>query len=231
MKQPWSATERDLVLELYPDMPTKDLAALLARSVGSVYQYAKAQGLKKSKAFFSSDLATRIKRGKLHPAMLATQFGKGAEPWNKGLKGSTGMHQNSKKTQFKAGRMPWENRSYQPIGSMQVRSDGYLYQKVNDNLGVDAKRRWTAYHRIVWEKSHGQIPNGHIIVFKAGEKTIEAEKITPEILECISRKDHANRNHPRNKCPELGRLVQLKGAINRQVNRINRENNHDSTTH
>jgi hypothetical protein len=51
---------------------------------------------------------------------------------------------------------------------------------------------------------------------------VEAD-ITADKLECISRAQHAHRNHPRNKSPELAKLAQLKGAITRQVNRINRE--------
>ncbi len=38
-----------------------------------------------------------------------------------------------------------------------------------------------------------------------------------------SRAEIARRNHPMNKSLELARLVQLKGAITRQVNRIARE--------
>jgi hypothetical protein len=52
--------------------------------------------------------------------------------------------------------------------------------------------------------------------------TVEAE-VTAERLECISKADNLQRNHPRTKHPELARLVQLKGAITRQVNRITRE--------
>jgi hypothetical protein len=54
------------------------------------------------------------------------------------------------------------------------------------------------------------------------------ELITPDAVEAITRGENARgenarRNHPKNKSPELARLYQLKGAITRQVNRINKE--------
>jgi hypothetical protein len=84
-------------------------------------------------------------------------------------------------------------------------------------------RRWKAVHRLVWEAANGPIPAGHIVVFKPGTKTVAEAEITADKLECITRTENLRRNHPRNKSPELGRLVQLKGAITRQVNRIARE--------
>jgi hypothetical protein len=61
------------------------------------------------------------------------------------------------------------------------------------------------------------------VLFKPGMKTTVAEEITAERLECISRADNGRRNHPANRDPELFKLIQLKGAISRQVNRISRE--------
>ncbi|KYZ79032.1 hypothetical protein PTBPS01_03975 [Burkholderia pseudomallei] len=53
--------------------------------------------------------------------------------------------------------------------------------------------------------------------------TNKLEEITLDRVECISMAENARRNHPRSKSPELAKLVQLKGAITRQVNRIARE--------
>jgi hypothetical protein len=78
-------------------------------------------------------------------------------------------------------------------------------------------------HRLVWEAAHGPIPKGQSCASSEGMKTAVLEEITADRLECITRAEHAKRNHPRSHDPELGRLVQLKGAITRQVNRITRE--------
>jgi hypothetical protein len=83
--------------------------------------------------------------------------------------------------------------------------------------------RWHPVHRLVWEAAHGPVPKGSICVFKPGRRTTVLEEITLDRIEIITRAQNAARNHPRARSPELARLVQLKGAITRQVNRITRE--------
>jgi hypothetical protein len=154
--------------------------------------------------------------------MVATQFQPGAVPWNKGVPGSTGHHENTRATQFKA-RRPEDARNYLPIGSLRVTRDGLLERKMTDNREIVPARRWAAVHRLVWEAANGPVPEGHIIVFRPGQRTTQEAEITIGRLECISRAENARRNHPARKSPELAKLVQLKGAITRQVNRIAKE--------
>jgi hypothetical protein len=78
-------------------------------------------------------------------------------------------------------------------------------------------------HRLVWEDANGPVPEGHIIVFRPGQRTTQETEITIDRIECISRADNARRNHPARKSHELAKLVQLKDAITRQVNRIAKE--------
>ena len=119
-----------------------------------------------------------------------------------------------------------------PIGSYRVMTEKngrqHLEQKVSEEKGPSHKR-WTPVTRLVWEVANGPVQAGHIVVFKPGLNTIDAYLITLDRVELITRAQHAQRNHPRNKSPELGKLYQLKGAITRQVNRINREHNEKST--
>lgn len=211
----WTEAEVALLRDLYPDIPAAELAALLDRPAGQVHQAAARHGLSKSAAFLAGDRSGRIQRARTDPRMLATQFRPGMTPWNKGLKG---LQIGGLATRFKPGHLP---RNWVPIGSYRLNADGYLDQKITDE--GRGPRDWEAVHRLVWIAAHGPIPPGHIVRFKAGRKTTVLEQITLEALECISRAEHARRNHPRNKSPELARLVQLKGAITRQVNRINRE--------
>ena len=77
---------------------------------------------------------------------------------------------------------------------------------------------------LVWQAAHGPVPKGHIVVFKPGRRSAELSRIILDAVECISRAEHARRNHPRSKSPELGRLVQLRGAITRQINKRSRDN-------
>ena len=75
---------------------------------------------------------------------------------------------------------------------------------------------------LVWCEANGPLPPKHIVVFKPGQRTLELTEITLNKLECITRRENARRNHPINSNPALAKLIQLKGAITRQVNRINR---------
>lgn len=222
-RQPWTPAELAVLRQFYPDLRCADVAQVLGRPVGSVYQMAAKLGLSKSEAFNQSDASGRTRRGKTNPAMVATQFKPGLEPWNKGKKGSVGHHPNCRAHQFKKGRPAHESRNYQPIGSLRINADGHLERKVTDDPALVPVRRWAPVYRLVWEAAHGPIPDGHIVVFKPGQKTAVLEEITIDRLECITRAENARRNHPANKSPELFKLYQLKGVITRQVNRIVKE--------
>lgn len=219
----WSPEEVEMLKREYPDRQTAELAAELGCSVERVYAKAADLGLHKSDAFMESDRSGRVQRGKQHPNMKATQFKPGHEPWTKGTKGIAGLHPNSRATQFKKGSMSGAaQKKYVPIGTERLSKDGYLERKVNDDHPVPA-RRWVGVHRLVWEAAHGPIPPGHVVCFLPGRRTADRDKITLDALELVSRAELAQRNHPRSRDPELAKLVQLKGAITRQVNRIARE--------
>lgn len=219
-KRPWEPHEVLVIQDLYADVPTGDIAALLERTSSCVYQRAYQMGLKKSDAFLQSPHCRRL-NGVIG---TNTRFHKGLVPWNSGTKGVSDTHPNSRATQFKKGdRLGAAQHNYVPIGTLRVCADGYLERKVTDDPELLPVRRWVAVHRLVWEAANGPIPAGHVVTFKPGMKTAKLEEITTERLECISRGLLATRNHPRGKSPELAKLVQLKGAITRQVKRIHRE--------
>ena len=221
-RQEWTAAQLHTLRALYPDHSAASVAQAIGRPVASVYNKAFTLGLRKSPGFLSSQASGRIQSDKQHPAMVASRFKAGMTPWNKGRKGIS--YEGSKATQFKKGEMSGAaQHNYVPIGSVRICADGYLERKVSDDQDVYPARRWVAVHRLVWQEAHGPIPKGHIVRFRPGQKTAKLEEITVDRLECITRGQNAIRNHPRNRDPELGRLVQLKGAITRQVNRITRE--------
>lgn len=198
---------------MYPECHTADVAALLGRTASQCYQAAAKHGLRKSAEYLASDAACRIRRGHENEAMKASRFKPGHGTWNKGLRGVNG-HSSAR---FKPGQMP---QTWRPVGSIRIERDGPKV-KVSDTR--NKVRDWRYVHHIVWERENGPIPAGMVISFKPGMKTNDPEQITADRLECIDRAELARRNHPRNRCPELGRLIQLKGAIARQVNRIARE--------
>lgn len=220
MRRPWTKMDLAVLREFYADSRTVDVAAALGRPTNSVYNKALAMGLKKSAEYLASPAAGRLDGSRNN----GQRFRPGHESWNKGLKGSSGLHPNSVRTQFKKGAMAGAaQHNYVPIGSERVSKDGYLERKVTDDPTLVPTRRWVAVHRLVWEAANGSIPSGHVVVFLPGRKSADASLITPDALELVSRAELARRNHPRNKSPELAKLVQLKGAITRQVNRIARQ--------
>lgn len=151
-----------------------------------------------------------------HPNSVATRFKPGHTTWNKGKKGY--CPPGSKNTQFQPGNLPG---NWAPVGSYRV-VDGDLQIKWRECPGAN-HLRWKPVSRLVWEAYHGPIPPGRIVIFKPGTRSSKVEEIRIQNLECITKAEHARRNHPRNKSPELARLLQLKGVITRQVNRIARE--------
>lgn len=217
-KHTWTPQQADQLASLYPHTPGPELAAMLGVPLGAVYNKAWSMGLKKTRATIAA-MARAALADPAHPARKS-QFQPGLTPWNKGKPFDSGGR--SHETRFKRGRAPSEARNYVPIGSLRVSKDGYLERKMNDTHPTPACR-WTAVHRLVWEAANGPIPDRHIVIFKPGQKTAIEADVTVDRLECISRAEHAYRNSARSKNPELVKLVQLKGAITRQVNRINRE--------
>lgn len=226
----WTADRVATLRQLYPDYAADIVARVIGGGcrVSAVHAKAKALGVKKSDAFKASDRSGRIQRGQQPPAMRATQFKPGQAPWNKGLSYVAGGR--SAETRFKKGTPAEQAHNYLPIGSVRVTKDGYLERKVTDDPSLFPARRWVAVQRLVWEAVHGPVPKGHMVVFKPGMRTIVEADITIDRVECISRAENARRNHPAAKSPEYFKLVQLKGAITRQVQRINRETQEKETT-
>ena len=218
---PWTPEQLALLRALYADTPTAVLARRVGHSTSGTYGKAKQLGLAKSEAFLASDLSGRRRRGSNDPRLLATQFKPGQTPWNKGTHFAAGGR--SVETRFKPGRAPKDAANYKPLGSLRVNADGVLERKVTDDQSIVPARRWVPVHRLIWEAAHGPIPDGCSVIFRCGQRTAVLEEITIDRLECVSRAELMRRNTKHRLPLEVRRLVQLKGAITRQVNRITRE--------
>lgn len=215
----WSAKDDDTLHKLFPAYSAAEIATAIGCSVSAIYARAGLLGLRKSQGWKSERTARRWLEGR-HEASRAAQFPKGHAPWNKGKPGSTGLHPNSRKTQFQKGSMTGAaRRKYKPIGSLRVTRDGYLERKVTDDPRIAPARRWVAVARLVWEAEHGPIPRGHIVRFKDGMHTVEEAEITVDKLECISRVENMRRNSYHNYPAPIPQLIQLRGALNRKINK------------
>ncbi|WP_208508407.1 HNH endonuclease [Variovorax paradoxus] len=208
-----------LLRQWYPIYLTRVVAGALQLTERAVYQKANALGLRKSAEFLASDASRRIQRGHQDPKMISTRFQKGMVPWNKGTHHVAGGR--SAETRFRKGNKP---QTWLPVGSYRLVPGGssrktlVLELKVNDLPGPNHVR-WHPVHRLVWIEANGPVPAGHVVVFKPGKRTVVLEEITLDAIELVPRCELMRRNSVHTQYPpEVARLVQLRGALNRQIN-------------
>ena len=204
----YTPSELAYLHEHYADTSNDILGKVLNRNPRSVAQKARKLGLQKSPEFLADH---------------GGRFQAGLQPWNKGVPGSTGTQEACRATQFKPGRPAELAANYKPIGSIRVAKGGILEQKVTDDRSLYPARRWKSVHSLVWEREMGPIPAGHIVVFKAGQFTDQVEKITPDRLECITRRENMLRNTVHRYGKEIAQIVQLRGVLNRHINKKQKE--------
>lgn len=205
----WTGERKALVAKLYPDTPTADVARRLGVSETSVYNQAAVLGIRKSAAYMASPAACRLRRGDNIGAK--SQFKKGGKPWNTGMKG---LQIGGVGTRFQPGHVGGISvEVYKPIGTERINKDGYLERKIHD--GLPRQSRWRAVHLLLWEEANGRLPSGHAIAFRDGDK----RNLNLDNLHLVSRADLMRRNSYHNYGPEIARLVQLKSAIARQINK------------
>lgn len=211
-RQPWTADQISTLRRMYPTHRAEDIAAALGRAKSSVYNKAQQLGLAKSSEWIAAD-SRRTGNGK------ASRFQPGQTSWNKGTKGVTGNHPNTRKTQFKAGQPP---HTTLPMGSYRVNSSGVLEQKTGEQSGPP-HLRWTPVSRQVWEAVHGPVPAGSVVVFKPGMATTDLEKITIDRLECLTRRELMLRNTVHKYGPEVAQLSRLRGTLTRQIRNMEKQ--------
>lgn len=216
LREPWWPEHDEIIRRAYPHNATSKLAKVLGRTERSVYTRAKTLGVKKSAEYLGSPDAGRLsgkdRRG------LPSRFKPGQAAWNKGVKGSTGTHPESRRTQFKKGCMAGAaQHNYVPIGTEKIR-DGLLCRKLTDDPSIFPANRWQPVHRIVWIEANGPVPAGHAVAFKEGRHTTDKALITLDAVELVSRAELMRRNSLWNRYPpEVAQVMQLRGALNRKI--------------
>lgn len=198
----WTPAQIEALREHFPTTDSAALAVELGVSTVSLRNQATKLGLRKAKAYLSEIARTKS-------IGVSTRFKPGQTPFNKGLKGwkSGGR---AAETQFKKGAHP---HSWKPIGSERTSKEGYLQRKLTDT-GYPP-RDWVAVHHIVWREAGFDIPKGYRLTFKDGNKA----HIAIDNLELTSIADLMRRNTFHNYGKDIAKLVQLRGAITRQINR------------
>ncbi len=212
---PYGPEEDTIIAALFPVNTTAAVAALINRTASSVSQRALRLGVTKCPVY----LATKAHRlNGSEPASIVHRFKPGQAPPNKGQRHPKGWAPGRMATtQFKKGSRPL---TWKPVGHERVTVDGYAERKVADT-GV-TRRDYVPIHRLVWEAANGPVPAGHVVAFLPGRKTTDVSAITVDGLELVSRADLMRRNSFHNYPKPIARLIQLRGAVVRQINRRSR---------
>jgi hypothetical protein len=111
-------------------------------------------------------------------------------------------------TQFKAGQ---RGNKWLPIGSERINADGYRDRKVQDTGYTP--RDWVGVHKLLWIEHHGEVPQGHAVVFRNGNK----EDIRIENLELVARGELMRRNTIHRYPPELRQVIRLNGRLKKLI--------------
>lgn len=207
-RSPWSRHDDDLVRDYYSIVPTDILALALRRSARAVYERAASLGVRKSAEFLASPLSGRTgfdDRGK------AGQFRPGHRSWNKGRKGWQAGGR-ARETQFKPGHRP---ANWKPIGHERINRDGYLERKVRDG-SKPSTNNYEPVHKLLWREHHGEIPRGHKVVFRNGDKS----DLRIENLELITDADLMRRNTRHRYGEDINRAIAAKAALTRRINKL-----------
>lgn len=109
-----------------------------------------------------------------------------------------------RETQFKPGGRP---HSWLPIGSERTSKDGYLQRKVTDT-GYPP-RDGVGVHILIWREHCGEIPPGHVVVFRDRNK----HNLQLGNLELISRAENCRRNSIHRYPPELKEVIRLQKRL------------------
>lgn len=223
-RRAWTADEDETLRVNWPRFPAFLIAHVLRRPKTAVYRRAAALGLQKADDFHTQPLAS-LWNGTQEPGSIAARFKPGYVAPNKGLRRPGWYAGRMRETQFKKGRPASEASNYVPIGTEKVDPKRkVLMRKVTDDPAIFPTRRWRPVHVMVWEAANGPVPEGHIVVFRPGLKTLIAAEITADRLETVTLAENMRRNSYHNRFPpELKELVHLKARITRRVRRRTKE--------
>ncbi len=213
-KRIWSRAEDALLRREYSHTGTAALARRLRRTASAVYARADKLGLYKSPDF-KRRVLRRLGKG-LQELGASHRYEKGHVPANKGLRRPGWAPGRMSETQFKKGELAGAaQRKWRPVGTETVDADGYRKRKVSDDRTIPSRFNWRFVHVLVWEQHHGPVPPGHAVIFRNGNKA----DIRIENLELVTRQGLMARNTVHNLPKPLAELVQLKGALQRQINK------------
>jgi len=201
----WTPSQDAILRREYKSSDTAEIAALISKSVTSVYQRAYKLGLVKGKAYKAGLKKAAIAR--LERTGAAWRFPKGNIPHNAGKKAWWNPGR-SVGTRFKPGDRP---HTWRPIGSTRISKDGHRQRKVTDT-GC-SRRDWVGLHIIKWRRHRGDVPRGFVIAFRDRNPN----NILLSNLEMISRAELMRRNSIQRLPEELKEVIRAVASLKRQI--------------
>lgn len=148
------------------------------------------------------NLAVKMGLHKTPAFIAACRLQPGCAAWNKGKTGYMGANAKS----FRKGHRP---QTWRPVGSERVNPDGTLERKVA-NPG-----RWKPVKTLIWIAANGRIPRGRFVVHADRDRS----NFDLSNLELVSRAENMRRNTYHRYPKEIADLIQLRGALQRQINK------------
>ena len=213
-RRAWTPEEDARLQAEYPNTDSATLAAAMGRSLRSVYGRANYLGIRKTREFIDETRKQCLEKGRQNGSGL---FKKGRTPHNKGVKGWQAGG-GAARTKWKKGQKP---HNWKPLGSERISKDGYRQRKVADTGHMHTD--WKFVHLLEWEKHRGPLPKGYMIKFRNGDRT----DIRIDNLICVSRVANMHQNNIHRLPKELVEICQLKGRLNRQINKREKREKQD----
>lgn len=167
--QRYTQKQKDFLNEMIPGRLSSEVATLFNQKFDRKITAVRVQQYKKNYKLTSG---------------IVTRFDKEHVPYNKGTKGLV----KPNKTSFKKGNIP---SNKQPVGTILMKSDGYIYKKVAETK--PSRFGWKQLHRLIWEEKYGTIPEGHCLIFKNQNR----EDVRLENLMLITRTENVRMNKMR----------------------------------
>lgn len=194
----WFFTKKEdkFLKDNYLTIPAKTMSKMLGRTEATARQRMALLGIK-----VPVEVVERFRK--------ESQFKKGSVPPNKGKKMPPGVYEAVKRTMFKKGNLPQNTKNDLDI-SIRTDKRGINYKFIRIS-----KAKWIPLHRFNYEKVNGKIPAKMKLIF------IDRDTMNCNIenLKLVTPGELMKLNSYHNLPKPLAHIVQLRGALNRQINK------------
>jgi hypothetical protein len=196
----FSSKEDRFLRDNYLTIPAKKMSKMLGRSESGARQRMKLLGIS-----VPPEVAAKFKaESQIKPGNVPANKGRGVTEWmtKAGIKAS-------KASRFKKGGLPPTTLFN---GCITLRTDN---RGVKQKWIRISKNKWLPLARFKWAKKHGRIKKGIKIIHKDGDP-MNCRLANLKALTCGElMKKNSYHNYPK----PLALMVQLRGALNRQINK------------